>query len=175
MIKLSVGEPYPLAITQSEGAAAQFLVSGNILQIVLPDMTAKEKTALKSGMIKSGLLYNQGALLLLFQFYGDNGKPLLTFDSPFDVRIIPKDLLQLHSIDNSNQRLAIEIHVIDENKIVRILRLVTMPPAMTIAFLSAVQDQLTTANNGNQQMTNWLNYSPAELINQCKQTYTLGK
>jgi hypothetical protein len=50
MIELRRGEPYPLPLEQSEGAAAQFLTkTGNILQIVLPGMDAKEQTALRSG------------------------------------------------------------------------------------------------------------------------------
>jgi hypothetical protein len=174
MIKLSVGERYPFPLSQTEGAAAQFLVkAGNILQIAVPDIDSKEKKALKSGMIKSGMLYEKGALLLLFQFYGDNGKPLLTFDSPFDVRMIPKDLLQLHSITNEFQRLAIEIHAVD-NGILKVLRLVTMPPDMTIEFLSAAQEQLTELRSGDNKMQEWLNYQPVQLLEQCEKTYIVG-
>lgn len=142
MIELRRGEPYPLPLEQGEGAAAQFLTkTGNILQIVLPGMDAKEQTALRSGMIKAGFLYEGGAMLFLFQFYGA-GKPLLTFDAPFDIRLYQENRRNLHNIDNAHQRLAIEIHAIDEKKILRALRLVTMPPDMTIKFLSAVQEQL---------------------------------
>jgi hypothetical protein len=143
MIGLKRGEPYPLPIAQEMGAAAQFLTqSGNILQIVLPDMDAKEQNALRSGMIKAGFLYEGGAMLFMFQFYGNDGKPLLTFDAPFDIRLLPPAERNLHSIDNAEQRLAIDIHAIDEKKILRALRLVTMPPDMTLKFLSAIQDQL---------------------------------
>src|SRR5664279_3691762 len=144
LITLTRGEPYPLPLEQGQGAAAQFLMqSGNILQIVLPGMDAKEQTALRSGMIKAGFLYESGSMLFLFQFYGAGaGKPLLTFDAPFDIRLYPENRRNLHNIDNAHQRLAIEIHAIDEKKILRALRLVAMPPDMTIKFLSAVQEQL---------------------------------
>jgi len=175
MINLSRGEPYPLPLQHGEGAAAQFLTkTGNILQIVLPNMDAKEQKALRSGMIKSAILYADGAMLLLFQFYGDNGKPLLTLDAPFDIRILPEDQRNLHSIDNAEQRLAIEIHGIDEKKIIRALRLVTMPPAMTIKFLSVVQDQLTSVDPGNRKMNSWLMQQPNDLIN-TTETWILGK
>jgi len=64
-VKLTCGETYPLPLSlQKEGAAVQFLTkNGNTLQIILPGMNAKEQTALRSGMIKSGLLYSNGAML----------------------------------------------------------------------------------------------------------------
>lgn len=174
MIKLARGEPYPLPMQHGEGAAAQFLLkTGNILQIVLPGMDAKEQTALRSGMIKAGILYRSGAMLLLFQFYGNNGKPLITLDAPFDIRLLPVDQRQLHSIDNADQRLAIEIHAVDENKIVRALRLVTMPPSMTVRFLSAVQDQLA-AIGGSTIMATWLQQQSHDLI-ETTETWILGQ
>jgi len=98
---LERGKPYPLPINHGEGAAAQFLMqSGNILQIVLPGMDSKEQNALRSGMIKAGFLYEGGAMLLLFQFYGSDGKPLITFDAPFDIRLLSKDKRNLHNIEN---------------------------------------------------------------------------
>ncbi|KJV08079.1 hypothetical protein VZ94_00535 [Methylocucumis oryzae] len=125
-------------------------------------------------MMIGGMLYEKGAMLLMFQFYGSNGKPLLSFDCPFDVRLIPKDKLQLHSIDNAEQRLAIEIHVVDENNTVRVLRYVTMPPDMTLAFLSSVQEQLVELNNGQSVMANWMKHPIDQLIKQGK-TWTMGR
>ena len=175
MIELRRGEPYPLPLEQGEGAAAQFLTqSGNVLQIVLPDMDSKEQNALRSGMIKAGLLYEGGAMLFLFQFYGAGaGKPLLTFDAPFDIRILSPKERNLHNIDNAEQRLAIEIHAIDEKKILRALRLVTMPPDMTLKFLSAVQEQLATIDKPG-VMNQWLQHEPSELIKKTE-TWVLGK
>jgi len=174
MVKLARGEPYPLPLEQGEGAAAQFLTkTGNVLQIVLPDMDAKEQTALRSGMIKAGFLYDGGAMRFLFQFYGDKGKPLITFDAPFDIRILSPKERNLHNIDNAEQRLAIEIHAIDEKKILRALRLVTMPPDMTLKFLSAVQEQLATIDKPG-VMNQWLQHEPSELIKKTE-TWVLGK
>ncbi len=174
MIKLARGEPYQMPLMQKEGAAAQFLLqSGNTLQIVLPGMNAKEETALRSGLIKAGMLYDGGAMLLLFQFYGNDGKPLITFDAPFDIRLLPSKERNLHNIENTEQRLTIEIHGIDENKILRAIRLVTMPPAMTIKFLSAVQDQLSAINKLG-VMAGWMQQQPNQLINKTE-TWILGK
>ncbi len=174
MIKLARGEPYPIPLLQTEGAAAQFLLkTGNILQIVLPGMDAKEENALRSGMIKAGILYDGGALLLLFQFYGNNGRPLLTFDAPFDIRLLPSSQRELHNIDNDQQRLAIEVHGVDEKKIVRALRMVAMPPAMTLKFLSLVQDQLAAIDKPG-VMEKWLQSQPNQLID-TTETWILGK
>lgn len=164
LIKLARGEPYPFPLEHREGAAAQFLTKlGNILQIVLPGMDAKEQTALRTGMIKAGFLYQGGAMLLLFQFYGKDGKPLITLDSPFDIRLYPTEERNLHNIENAEQRLAIEIHAVDEKKILRALRIVSMSPSMTLAFLSAVQEQLAAIDKPG-VMSQWLQYQPNELI-----------
>jgi hypothetical protein len=174
MIKLARGQTYPIPLLQNEGAATQFLMkSGNILQIVLPGMSAKEEKALRSGMIKSGILYEAGSMLLLFQFYGDNGRPMLTFDAPFDVRLLPASERNLHNIENAEQRLTIEIHGVDGKRILRALRLVTMPPAMTLKFLSAVQDQLAAINKPG-VMRGWLQLPPVKLLAQTE-TWILGK
>ena len=164
LITLTRGEPYPLPLEQGQGAAAQFLMqSGNILKIVLPGMDSKEQNALRSGMIKAGFLYEGGAMLLLFQFYGSNGKPLITFDAPFDIRLLSAAKRNLHNIENPEQRLAIEIHAVDEKKILRALRVVTMPPAMTLNFLSAVQDQLAAIDKPG-VMAKWMQQQPEYLI-----------
>jgi hypothetical protein len=175
LITLTRGEPYPLPLEQGQGAAAQFLTkTGNILQIVLPDMDSKEQASLRSGMIKAGFLYEGGALLLLFQFYGAGaGKPLITFDAPFDIRLLSKAKRNLHNIENPEQRLAIEIHAVDEKKILRALRVVTMPPSMTLKFLSVVQDQLAAINKPG-VMAGWLQQQPEDLLNQTE-NWVLGK
>jgi hypothetical protein len=166
LITLTRGEPYPLPLEQGQGAAAQFLMqSGNILQIGLPGMDSKEQNALRSGMIKAGFLYEGGAMLLLFQFYGSDGKPLITFDAPFDIRLLSSDRRKLHNIENPEQRLAIDIHAVDEKKILRALRVVTMPPDMTLKFLSAVQDQLAAIDKPG-VMAKWMQQEPEDLLNQ---------
>lgn len=129
LIDLSVGKPYPLKKNNFEGATANFLViGGSYLQIVLNGMDKTDEQILRTGAIKAGFLYEKGAFLFLFQFLDKKGKPYFTFDAPFDMRIIPPDKRELHSIENSEQRLAFEIHAIDEKNITRGLRFITMPP-----------------------------------------------
>ena len=173
-VALALGEPYPLPLLQTEGASAIFLTNaGNILQIVLPGMVAKEQSALRSGMIKAGFFYESGSMLFLFQFYGSNGKPLITVAAPYDIKNLPASKRNLHNIDNERQRLAIEIHAVDEKKILRALRRATMPPDMTVKFLSAVQDQLSAINCPG-ILERWMQKRPDELITQCE-TWVLGK
>ena len=125
-----------------------------------------EDNCLKNGAIKSGFLYKNGCMLWLFQFCDKKGKPVLTLDCPFDAKLLPRDELALHSIENEQQRLAIEIHVVDEHRIVRALRLVTLSNKMTLSFLSSVQDQLTTIADQS-IMERWMDYPPFELIKDC--------
>ena len=172
MIELIVGKPYPLPTPSQEGASANFLVSsGNTLQINIPDLSKEELFALKKGTIKAGFLYDKGDMLWLFQFFDKKG-PVFTLDSPFDVRLIPSDLLALHDITNDQQRLVIDIHVVDSG-ILRALRGVTMPNELTINFLAAVQDQISTSQK-NSSMANWLQQSPDQLCRSTKM-FALGK
>lgn len=171
MITLAVGKPYPLP-TKGVGAAAQFLRdSGNILQISLPDISAGELYALKKGRIKAGFLYENGDMLWLFTFY-DQAGPVLTLDAPFDIRLYPRDVMTLHDIQSPEDRLTIEIHVVDERSILRALRLITMPNELTLAFLSTVQDQLASAVSGI-SMARWLQNDPSTLT-QFARMYGLG-
>lgn len=157
--------PYPLA-TQGGGAAAQFLNGEkNILQIVLPKMTHKEQTALNSGKMTAGFLYQSGALLWLFQYYDEDGLILLTLEAPFDARLISKENLNLRDIHNCHKRLVVEVHALDEQNILKVLRVVSLPPELTVKFLNAVQQQL--CSEGNEKiMRQWLQAKPALLAQQ---------
>jgi hypothetical protein len=171
MITLSVGKSYPLP-TQGIGAAAQFLRdTGNILQIMLPDISAGELFALKKGRVKAGFLYENGDMLWLFTFY-DQAGPVLTLDAPFDIRLYSRDVMALHDIQSPEERLTIEIHIINEKHILRALRLITMPHELTLAFLSAVQDQLASSASGI-SMARWLQNEPSRLT-QFANMYGLG-
>jgi hypothetical protein len=173
MITLISGEPYPLALPEEmQGARTLFLTtSGSFLQIILPGMSSEEEDSLRAGMIKAGLLYKSGSMLFLFQFYDTNGMPLLTFDAPFDIRQYPAKLRNLINVENSNQHLAFQIHVVDENKILQVIRLVTMPPELTLIFLSAIQEQLAGIDKPG-VMEQWLQLESDELIKQA-QTWIL--
>ncbi len=173
MITLELNKPYPLPTATQAGASAQFLLKeGNLLQVVLPDMDTREQTALRRGKIKAGFLYDQGCLLWLFRFYDKHNKQVITLDCPFDASIIPKEKLALHNITQESERLSIEIHGVDEKPNTRALRYVTMSHELTLSFLSAVQDQLTTQHNP-YIMQQWMTESVSELIKKANMT-TLG-
>lgn len=139
---LSVGKKYPLKIPAPEGAFAELLhSSGNILIIAMADITEYEEKVLRLGSIRFGFVTKGSAIMLLWQFYDDKGLLAFSFDSPFDALLV--DDIALHSIDNSEQRLTIEIHIVDSaTKKIRGLRSITLAPESTVEFLSAVQDQI---------------------------------
>lgn len=173
MIKLlEIGKKYPFDLPHQEGAAVNFLTTdSNILVIAINNLTATELFALKKGKIKAGFLYENGDLLFLFTFFDKKGA-VFTLDAPFDIREVDKEIRALHSITDKEQRLAIEIHVID-NGIVKALRLITIPNKLTVEFLSAVQEQLaTTAKNS--AMQKWMQHSPGYLTKKVKM-HELGK
>ncbi len=126
----------------------------------MDNQTKPEKKALKTGNIKAGFKYDSGALLWIFQFY-DAGRCVFSLDCPFDARIILRDQIQLHDITNQNQQLLIEIYAID-NGITTAIRGITMPPAQTLLFLAAVQDQLGTSE-GPKIINWWLQMQPETL------------
>lgn len=168
-ITLERGKPYPLPIATQEGAVAQFLMeSGSILQIILPGMTTEEQNVLRSGEIIGGFLAEGGNILWLFQFIGQDGQPFFTMDCPYDARLLGTDKLFMPDITNNLQRLAIEIHAVDEQSILRALRVVTLSPSMTVDFLSSVQDQLVVTKN-NEWPARWARYRPDELLKMTNQ------
>lgn len=174
MTVFSRGQPYPLQYPKQDAAVADFLRSGGSrLLIVLSGMTSAEEQSFRGGMITAGFLYQDGALLWLFRFYGKDGRPLFTFDAPFDARAIPADDRKLHSIDNADQRLLIDIHAVDDKGILRAIRAVTLSPTLTLSFLSAVQEQLATTA-GERQMSAWMQQQPDQLANTIK-LETLGR
>ncbi len=162
-IILTCGQFYPIPVAENEGAVAQFLIRpGNFLQIVLPGMSASEQAAIESGKIVAGLMYEHGAMMLFFQFFG-NDKPEVTFYAPYNVRLLPPDNRVLPNIDSPEQQFPFEIHAIDGNKILRVIRQTAMPPDMTLEFLNAVLDQLVTIEKPG-IMKGWMERKPDRLI-----------
>src|ERR687895_137045 len=111
---LERGKPYPLPLATEAGASAQFLMrKTSILQVVIPGMDTLEEWALTQGDLKAGVLSGGGAILLLFQFHGRDMRPILTFDCPFDIRILPEDARVLPNIETAESRFVFEVHAID--------------------------------------------------------------
>lgn len=163
---LERGQPYPLALPEHDGASAHFLAKGgSLLAIRVNGMTAAEEKALRTGIVKAGLLVDGAALLWLFQFFGDRG-PALTFDAPFDARLIPLDRRDLPSTETPASRLLVQVHGVDERGILRCLRAVSLSPGLTQRFLSAAMDQLASVESGDGRHRDWLQQDPAVLARQ---------
>jgi hypothetical protein len=168
-----VNQPYPFPLPSGQGAIAEFLrPSSNKLLIVMPEITSQEEIVLRKGKMQAGLLVKNGEMLFIWQFLKD-GNAVLTFDSPFDARVITD--IKLYDIENSNERLLIDIHVVDSaTKLVRALRSITMPPELTITFLSSVQDQLAnTPGASGKQFEYWMSCTLNNLAAQTKM-YAMG-
>lgn len=139
-IRIEHGERYPLALNNMEGAKAEFLTAeGNLLLIGMPDLQRSEAQAIRTGKMKAGFIKDGPLILWVFEFPGD-----LVFDCPFDIRLLSDDRRHLPNITNPEERLLIDIHLVDTaTDVVRGLRRVTLPPKLSVEFLNAVQDQLT--------------------------------
>lgn len=171
---LCVGQPHPTKCPpRFNGAIAEFLNGANTLILFASDLSKEEIHSLKKGKIKCGILSKNGAIMLLWRFTDKKGRPLLDYDTAFNSKLIPK--IQLHDIQNSNTRLVIEIHGIDSTTgILKVLRGITMSNELTIKFFSAVQDQLASSLNDNNQILEWERLQPMDLIEKTKM-YNMGE
>ena len=171
---ISIGQEYPFSTPPSEGAISDFLrPSSNRLLISICDITSDEASVLSKGELRCGLLAKNGAIIFLWQFKDKHGRPVFTLDSPFDAKLIND--IQLYDVNNSETRINIDVHAVDlSSKLVRSLRSITMPPGLTLEFLSAVQDQLATHKDGNMQLKAWMSMEPYELTKQT-QMWLMGE
>jgi hypothetical protein len=161
---VEVGKPYPFPVAASStgGASAQFLMqSGNILQIMMPELSKGEIASIARGTMRVGFLAANSAILWLFAF-GD-----IEFDCPFDARLIPRYKLDLPSIENKDQRLLVEVHLVDAYHILHALRAVTFPANITREFLTLVQDQLSSYQDPTEQFHAWQDTELWDLIKTC--------
>lgn len=161
LIKLSVGEHYMLPYN-SVGATANFLIkSGSVLQLALDNPQKFEIKEIQKGAVRVGLIVDQPVLLWLFDF-GKGGK----YDAPYDIRLYKKDNLLLPDITNKEQRLVIELHLIDSTtNTLKAIRLFTLPPELTLKFLSAAQDQLALNNSDcDKKLEKYYTYTVPQLI-----------
>lgn len=141
-ITLGVGNSYPLETPCHEGAAAQFFVkSGSFLQVMMPSIMNSELSALKNGKIRSGFITQGKTIFILFEI-GD-----LLFECPFNPNIIPEDIISIPELTNKNQRLLVDMHVIDTdtNKLCA-LRSFTLVPALTAKLITHVNKIRESAN-----------------------------
>lgn len=154
---ISLNEEYHRELPPAEGAISEFLrPEGNRLVVAVYNITKNEAWVLKKGKVRCGVLAKNGAIAILWQFFDKKGQAIFTFDCPFDARLI--DDIQFHNVENAEARLRIDIHIVDlTTKIVRGLRSITMPPALTLEFLSEVQNQLADHRSGEGQYQEWLN------------------
>ncbi len=167
--RLAVGQAYPLPLATADGAAAHFLIkTGSVLQICLPGMTPPEESALRKGTVRAGLLVADGALLWLFQFLRSARSPALTFDCPFDVRQIPQAQRDIPTNEHRARRLPIEIHAVDEQAVLRVVRRLSLPSDLTEHFLTSVLRQLHCSRSGETAYMLWNRRHPGHLVAQCK-------
>lgn len=151
-VKLALGETYPLPIRTAEvGTAANFLTdTGNLLQIGMPNLVRTEVRSIRQDPMKADIAVDGPLILWVFQF------GTLIFDAPFDARIIPAHTRWLPDIENDQQRLAIEVHLVDTaTNVLRALRHVTLSPALTLRFLVAVQHQLADPRDITSFLRGW--------------------
>ena len=163
MTKIEIGGRYPLQLHGNEGASAQLLIKdGGFIQIALPGMTNAEEKALRYGTMRAGVFVQQPFIALILKFQRKRTDPVI-LECPFDSRPIPDHAREFPNINNSHERLAVDLHIIDsETMIVRGLRFVTLAPGTTRDFLSAVQDQLSYHRDGTIPMYNKVNTATVE-------------
>lgn len=141
--KLAVGQPYPFPLPSEDGAVAEFFRgSASRLVVAVSDLTRDEIHVLRKGAVYCGILKEGTAIMLLWEFRS-KGRPMFQFDTPFDVRLIPRSELELVDKTEDKLRLMVNVEIVDRaTGIVRGIRGITMPLAVSDALLSATMDQL---------------------------------
>lgn len=172
---LAVGSRYPLPVAGQEGAAAHFLgQSGNVLQIALPNLSSTEEKIIRKGEMRMGLVIDQPLLLFVVAFYFKKEDPII-LECPFDARLVPKDELRLDDVTDKEQRLLLEVHLVDSaSGLLKGLRGITMAPGLTRDFLVAVQDQLVHTSDIAPVLAKYVN-APLEALPSLTQMYPCGK
>lgn len=156
-----------------EDVYADFLrPNGNRLLISIPDISDIQEKAILHGTRRAGILSKNGAILLIWQFKL-NGKTIITLDSPFDARKIPE--LEVYDEVKKNIRLYIDLILVDPyTNQTSIENTITMPPELTIEFLSEVKNQRKNSNYDKKQYQKWMSFQPEELAEQTHM-WLLGK
>lgn len=148
-----VGKTYPIETTTDVGAVINLQLKS--LLITVPDITDIELSSIMHGKASCGMLHKNSAIHLLWKFQGDHNKGPLIYETPFDVRIDEEK--HFDDLETSDTRLLFSIHIVDtnSNKLVG-LRSITWAPELSLAFLSAVQDQLVSHVDSKPQTDIWM-------------------
>ncbi len=151
----ALGEHYPANGLHKDGATAHFFSRNddNILGI-FTHIGAIEEHILKFGCVEFGLLYQNRALLLVFQFFCQIYKNLkLCFSAPFDER--ETWVLDLPCL--VDEGLAVTIHVVNsKDNTLQDIRKMRLGYVQTLVFFSAIQDQLSEIRGGGDILAGWL-------------------
>jgi hypothetical protein len=143
MIVLEVGEPFPLNITQQDGAQYFYREGFHSLALFITRPRQHEVQAVESGEVRFALVPLQGSPSLLFLLY--------TFpsafpwsDAPYHIQLEPPELRPtLDTLADDTKRLILSIALIDRaSTIVQALRVVSFSPQFSRALNAVVRRQL---------------------------------
>lgn len=171
---LSVGDDYPFRCEWKSGAATQFLTaSSNILQVFLPNITQREERVLCMGKMDMGIIVDFPLIMFIVRFQLGDEEPLI-FDCPFDVRPIPSNALELPEHPEPGLRLLMDAHFVDSaTGILKGLRSITMPEAVTAQFISAAHRQLSEEGRIEHKMAKYMRVN-IENLPLCTRMLTCG-
>ena len=172
MKKLCVGQKYPSEFLAFDGARAQFLQEKNTLIVMLPNISRREIKAFLSGKLYCGLLYSEGAMLLLWQFNDKKDQPVLFLETPFDSRLISD--IRKFELQEGHDRLLIDIHVVESTTSrLKCTKQISMSPELSQLFMKYVIEQRECAKQHHLQHKLWQQREPSELIQYTKK-FPLG-
>lgn len=162
---LQRGKPYPSQIPLKQRATAEFLkTGGSTLLITMPGILDAEEKEIRKNPVKAGIIVDGPLILWVFKF----GKQTI-FDAPFDARKYKREELVLHDIENADQRLGINLTLVDSHtRIVKGLRHFTLSPGITLDFFSAVQQQLSDHRRTEPYLTRYLHMPLNQMLKMAK-------
>lgn len=143
ILKLAINTPFPGTLPPNEGGVLELFRGHNMLLLNMRGLQQWEAKVVRKGPVKVGILVEDTAILLLWRFHDLKGRPIFSFDTPFDARLIDWETLDLPSKFTDKSRLAVTIVLVDrDSKLIKALREISLPLAISDALLGAAMDQL---------------------------------
>ncbi|MBE8233293.1 MAG: hypothetical protein HAW67_06110 [Endozoicomonadaceae bacterium] len=163
VIVVKAGEKYPLGLPKVEGVVVDFFSSiNNRLVISLSNITESEVAQTMDCPMHLGLKYDDGALMLVWII--EDERPWV-FKTPFNVKSIPTDYLQLPNFDQECGNLIIHVHVLEHTTgQLKAMRVVTIPPQLVLDLFNKVQNQFQIVTDTSKTIYKWLEMDDEALL-----------
>lgn len=168
IVRFEEDQIYPIEVPSEAGVLADFFGQrNNRLLVINEDMTPEQRKMFSTQDLQVGMLVKGAAILLLWQFIDKQGTPLFTLGFPFDAREVAD--LDIEEVDDLESDILVDMHIVEAStKRLKCIRKIVMPPAFSLAFRTAVNEQLDSVEGGEEGFDNWCQFGADKLAESTK-------